>query len=257
MLNLIKKLKARKHAPIIGYCDGYGGDMEGSYKATYLRKVNDETVEVCITNQTWHHAPVEIAEYEISADILKEINAIFDKYNLSGCPYQPKTNVFVCDAGTSNYEFEFEDGKTSRSYSDLIFTQKQNQGIRAVKELIKKRVEGVTPLPSFTPEPLKDGEMIEPIVPGEVKIKIIEYSRKRLRYSIINSLEQDLEIKETVILYRIDGDKKQEIYRDDDDSTGRVYAGYDHEESFGIKERLAAGKYLLVLDKYEKEFEIK
>lgn len=257
MLNLIKILKAKKHAPIVGYSDGYGGDMEGSYKATNLRKINDETVEICITNQAWHHAPVEIAEYEISTDILKEINDIFDKYNLSGCPYQPKTNVFVCDAGTSNYEFEFADGKTSRSYSDLIFTKKQNQGIRAVKELIKSRVENVTPLPGFKPEPMKDGEMFEPVAKGTVALKIIEYSRKRLRYSIINSLEEDIEFKEAVVLYRLDGDKKQEIFKDEDESTGRVYAGYDHEESFEMQERLTTGKYLLVLDKYEKEFEIK
>lgn len=253
-----KDLFASRHERMVAYRYSRGGGMAGGHKERKIFKVDDEKALVIYSSAEWHYEDPEIAEYYVPLSVLKDMEKVFDKYKMYRCDNLPKSNFFALDADTSSYGFEFEGRKSVSFSSTEMVPKKAYDGIHEIEEILSEAVKNTEKLPGLVKEQVNDEEVYSKVIKGEFQVQVYGYSNNHLRYRLANGLEEPKTLKDVVDVYQnVDGERNL-IHHEESPYEYEVSENYCSDESLELScERLKAGKYVLVVSGYEKEFEIK
>lgn len=255
----LKDLFASRHERMVAYRYSCGGGMTGGHKERKIFKVDDEKALVIYSSAEWHYEDPEIAEYYVPLSVLKSMEEVFDKYKMHRYNNLPKSKFFALDADTSSYCLEFEGGKSVSFSSTEMVPKKAYDGIREIEEILSEAVNKTEKLPGLVKEQVNgEEEVFSKVKQGEFQVQVYEYSNNYLRYRLANGLEESKTLKDIVDVYQIvDGERKL-LHHEESSYDYEVSGNYCSDESVELScERLKAGKYVLVVSGYEREFEIK
>lgn len=258
MFILFRDIAARHHAALTGYSYSYGGDMRGSHRFISVEKADDEKALVVFSESEWHYQDPVVEEYYVPVSVLESIEKLYDTYGIYRLPFRPKNKFKILDGGSSSYSFSFANRKWVRFGSWQRLTKKGMEGMHKIDALIMEAVQQTEKLPGLVQEVGNADEEYSKIKAGKCMLQVYEYSNNYLNFRLANGYTEPVKITENVVLYRLNGSDRQEIYRNDVGYEHKVSANYCWEGSIQLKEvRLEEGTYVLMLDGYEKEFVIR
>lgn len=258
VISVVKDSKAKSHAPVVYYSESYGGDMTGGHSLTRIRKLDGEKAMLFTSEAEWHNQPSVITESYVPASVLTEIESVFDRYKMYTFDNLPEVKEHALDAGATHYSFSFEDGDSVSFDSEEQIPSKAYDGLREIREILRKAAEEGERLPGLVTEQPEDEESyIEWYTPDEIGLTVFEYSEGKLYYRLSNGTEDVVTLEGQAKLYRLDGETRQEIDSDANPDSINVYARHFDEEYIRPEERLEAGSYLLVFGELEDGFEIR
>lgn len=249
------KIKFTKHEPLNSYEQSYGGDMNGSYRSTKIKKIDEENALVSISEAEWHSQEPVVSEYYVPASLMKKIETTFDDHGVYSYNNLPDLKTEVLDAGTTSYDFIYEDGESVNFSDHNMIPKKGMEGIKEIDKMIEKAIKNSEKLPGLVLEDTDQeyawGRR------GRTGVHVYTYREGVLGYMLMNNEDYDILFNGDAILYKLDGEKKTEICSDEQDSPPRVSPEGFEEFSIVPEKRLEAGKYVMTFGEYEEEFEIK
>lgn len=245
--------------PLKEFSYSSGGDMRGSFRELRVKGFGEEHAIVSSANADWHGAAPKVKEYKVSNQVLKDIQAVFNEYNMSGLEKRPKSQFKVLDGATSSYSFSFSKQEVHFSSSQNISAQSW-EGAKKIRRLIMDYCKEEALLPGLVlPEATKKGEKeYSPrhLEKGKLVIALHSYKDNTLNFYINNGTDKELMLNDAYSLVQL-SPKEQVIATYQGKYPDKCYAQHVHEKSIRLKKRLEAGKYRLTYGDISKEFEIK
>ncbi|MGN0665893.1 MAG: hypothetical protein ACI4KF_05145 [Huintestinicola sp.] len=248
--------KVKEHSPLKSYSYNSSGGMTGGHDSIQIRQEDDERAIIITSSAEWHNSDAVIGEYYVPISVLNAVESIFDKHKMYRYNDLPDSKIFAYDAPTSSYQFKYTDGNAVYFSSSDMIPDKGYKGLRKIDELLSDAIAHGEKLPALVTENQTDSESFRELITGKCTLRVYEYSNNYLCYRIANGLEDELELSGDIVLYRIDGDDRQEIYRDDSGYEINAYALQCYDDFIKPTDRLTEGKYILNVSGYEAEFDI-
>lgn len=242
---------------LVKYQTSFGGDMIGSFSQLSIEKLDDETAIIRSCKAEWYSQDPTVGEYIVPISVLEEVNEVFRDSNLKRCKKLPDSKVFALDAGSTSYSFNFEDKDTISFDTNKIVPKKAYDAIRQIDDIIAKAMLDEYKLPALVIVPVDEEESYNRLVDGACSIEVFEYYENYLHYRVLNGFDNEIELEDSIAIYKLDGDNKVEIYSQSSDYPTTVSEQYQYDSTILLENRLEAGKYQLVIADYQCEFEIK
>jgi len=259
MFRKFKSSTPKKHGRLTQYQNSVSSDMNGGHKLCVVAGYDDEYALITFSEAEWHNQDSVISEYLVPITILDEISSIYDEAKMYRFPdLKPKYEIL--DGGSLSYSFSFDDPMVVSFSGEVDFPEAGNKGLKKISDIIRQEVSSTEVLPGLVINSYSEEEMdYDPdYKEGEVNLRVYEYSRGYLNFRLTNGLDTDIEIKNIVTVYKLNGDDKEEIYHKEKSYNRECSPSGEDNESVNLKNiRLEPGKYLLTFDTYETEFEIK
>lgn len=249
---------AVKNEKLNRYEESSGGDMLGSHHSRVVKRYDDKFAIVSILNCEWHADDGYVEEYYIDNEVLDDIESIFKRNNMQSWAHKQISNIFVADGASYSYSFYF--GDTSISFSSQVYPPSYQKHLNAIDEVIKNYSENKQRIPGLVlKEKTQDDEYVyeEDVTPGEITFDVYRYMSGVLYYRVGNGTKDTIKIKENMKLINLDTNEDVEIENSDYDYETEIEEGEKTEDSIKVKDQLKEGKYKLINNGYETEFEIR
>lgn len=250
-------MHARRHGRLVSYSYKYGGDMKGGHSSVRIKKLDGLTAFMTYSNAEWHYQDPDVEEYHIPASVLGDIEKVYDEYSMYRFEWLPMSKIFVCDAGTGSWSFEFDDGKSSAFKDNKEIPLKGCEGLRKIEKIIADCRANADILPGLVRKSSENEDCYRKIEKGSIVFSVYEYSEGFLKFRFANGLDEDKSVRMDVSISRYGKDGPEEIFRSESKSVIQLTAGYTEESSISLEERrLKEGRYVLEISGYRTEFEI-
>lgn len=238
------------------YSYSYGGNENGNGHDIDINALDDEYAIIVKADTEAFWIDDTIVQYRVPLQILDDIQEVFMKHKMYNWVGANFSDMFIDDGETESHHFRFEND--SYNFSSQIFENPYRDGLRDIDTVVDKYIEEGELLPglvanqSFTEEELYARRYPEN---GQVLFEVYGYNGKSLRYRILNGLDETITYKDDCKLYNSSNDV---LYEDTSEYESEVDEHSVYEGSIRLSYNFfEPGKYRLVIDEFECEFEIK
>ncbi len=120
------------------YSYSSGGGMRGGYFRKTVNRRNDSAV-IRIESAEWYSQNPSVEEYQVSTDVLDELEAVIRKYKMNDWNRKKFTDMFISDGESYSYSFDF-DGNTI-SFSSQYYPEEYGDKLNELESVVKKYIE--------------------------------------------------------------------------------------------------------------------
>lgn len=124
-----------------GYRYVSGGGMTGAYRIKRVRR-NEDSALISIESAEWHSQDPTIEEYLVDATVLDELEAVVRKHKMNHWNNKKFTNMFVHDAESESYSFDFD--KSGISFSSQIYPVKYRNMLAELDRVVDNYIQNGT-----------------------------------------------------------------------------------------------------------------
>lgn len=233
------------------YSYGSGGSMTGGYYRETVKQYNNRAL-ITVESSEWHYQDPTVEEYLTDREVLNELEAVIRKYKMNYWNRKTFTKMFVNDAASEYYSFDFDN--EAISFSSQIYPEKYRDKLAALDSIVKKYIDLGEKLPGLV-NPAKENEAPYSVPEGELSIYVYSYAQDMLGLKVSNGTSETIELSERYKLINAD---TKEILVEEASSYNRKFSPHSRGEmDIRLKERLGAGNYKIVLGEVEISFEIR
>lgn len=242
--------------PLQSFSYGFGGDMRGSHKSLKVKRLDDNYAMVISSKSEWHNDFPKVSENRVSAQLIKDIQKIFNAYEMAKLEKRPKSPFFAHDAGTSSYSFGFKEKEVAFNSNQQI-PEKSYKGIKEIFTCVQGYCKEDNRLPGLVLPEIKKGEK-HPVEPVEGKLTLVMFSYKdnTLEFYVNNGMTSKHKIDDSYKLVQL-AHVEREITAKEGKHSYEAYAKQGQLQTIRLKERLEVGKYKLTYSGISCEFAIK
>ena len=242
---------------LIVYEESSGGDMRGSSHYFTVRKYDNERALVTRSDAECHNMDPTVREYFADVKVLEDIKHLVKKYHMYAWEGKKFTNLFIADGASYSYCFRF--AKKSVRFSSQHYSAGYSKKLKAITNVIDGYMKSAKALPGLVTVKMTEEEAFNEECPkdGTVSLKVYCYAGNRLKYRICNGTDAEIEFEDSYTLTNLDTgevlatNEGEEIFRNS-------VSPYDRDsEQIELKKRLEEGRYLLKVDDFSSEFEIR
>lgn len=236
-----------------------GGGMDGGWYKEEITLTRDGEALLTVSDSDWWGQDPVVQEYQISADALKEIEAICRKYKMQKWNDREFTRELIMDGGYYGYHFNFTESNVD--FSSQIYPMRYRRKLEKLDEIVDRYREKGELLPGLVPLYEAGDYEHNSVWPeeGEFTFLVYGYEKGYVQYRFLNGLDEAVTINDDTVLSRIENGVKTQIFTDGEDSdwTTELEPRDTYEYSQLLPERLTPGTYCLEIGAYSCEFEIR